>query len=575
MLSIFGRLFARLLGAAIVLAWNLTFSSISHAQDAGAMQRELQLQIERSSPVPRVERVKPSESRQESQDEQKIFINGFKFTGNTLVSDGELEAIVRPWTARKVAFSDLKDVTSAIQDFYAKQNRIALVTIPPQEIVGGVVLIEIHEGKMGSVIVEPAAPDLSLRISPETARLYLTTESNGTKYIDTQPLERGLILLNELPGVYASGAFEPGATPNESDFRVKLNDGPLFSGQAALSNYGSPSTGAGQAIANLSLNDPLGLGDQATLDAIQSLGSSYGQLGYSLPVGQNGLRVGVQGSYLTYQTLASWNSLQTQGTASTISANATYALVRLAGNTLNVRAAIEDRNYSNNQLGTNISQYQISAFTLGVNGNYFHTADSIINYSLTGTVGNLNINNLTQAGQDFAGPGSAGGFQKLSFNVSRNQELEFLPNTSWLLSAYGQFANKNLNSSEQIYMGGPYAVRAYPVAQGAGSQGAIVSTELQHRIDQNWGIGGFIDVGWVQQYVNLYQNWQGLTNANNNYQLAATGLTARYVYDHLLVNAALALRVGQNPLYNSSGQQLNADNAYRTVQAWVRASYLF
>ena len=89
------------------------------------------------------------------------------------------------------------------------------------------------------------------------------------------------------------------------------------------------------------------------------------------------------------------------------------------------------------------------------------------------------------------------------------------------------------------------------------------------------GFWGFIDVGWVQQYVNLYQNWQGLTNANNNYQLAATGLTARYVYDHLLVNAALALRVGQNPLYNSSGQQLNADNAYRTVQAWVRASYLF
>ena len=242
---------------------------------------------------------------------------------------------------------------------------------------------------------------------------------------------------------------------------------------------------------------------------------------------------------------------------------------------MNLRVGIDDRTYSNNQSGTNISQYQITAFSVGVNGNFFDTANSVVNYGLTGVSGNLNIINLTQAGQDFSGPGTAGAYLKLSFNASRNQELSFLPNTTWLLSAYGQFANKNLNSSEQIYMGGPYAIRAYPVAQGGGSQGAIVSTELQHRLDENWQLGGFVDVGWVQQFVQTYPAWQGLTNASNSYQLAAAGLTLKYTYERWLVNAALALRVGENPLYNSSGQQLNTDNAYRTVQAWVRASYAF
>jgi len=563
------------LGKTLVFFLNICLAQYSHAQDAGALQRELQLQIERSTPPPPVERAPPTAPKQGNPNEQTISVKGFKFSGNTLVSDEQLQVIVKPWTNNQITISDLKDVTTAIQDYYAKQNRIVIADVPPQEIKEGIILIDIHEGKLGSVIVDSDPPGLSLRISPETVKLYLITEPNGTQYIDTKPLTRGLILLNELPGVYATGVFEPGANPSESNFHVKLGDGPLFSGQAALSNYGSPSTGAGQAFASLSLNNPSGIGDQATLDALQSLGSSYGQFSYSLPVGHDGLRVGVQGGYLTYQTLASWNANQTQGTAATIGANASYALIRETGNSMNLRAAIENRNYSNTQFGQNISQYQITAFTFGLNGNFADTTSSIINYTLTGTSGNLNIDNLTQAGQDFSGPGTAGGFQKGSFSINRNQELSFLPDTTWLISAYGQFANKNLNSSEQIYMGGPYAVRAYPIAQGAGSQGVIVSTELQHRINENWGIGGFIDVGWVQQFVNLYPNWQGLTNANNNYQLAATGLSAKYTYDRWLVNASLAVRLGENPLYNYSGQQLNTDNAYKTVQAWIRGSYAF
>jgi hemolysin activation/secretion protein len=217
----------------------------------------------------------------------------------------------------------------------------------------------------------------------------------------------------------------------------------------------------------------------------------------------------------------------------------------------------------------------VTAFNLGVNGNYYDTSKSVINYSLTSTTGNLSIKNASQSQQDSLGPGTAGTYQKYSYSVSRNNELSFLPNTNWLLSAYGQFSNKNLNSSEQIYLGGPYAVRAYPVAQGGSSQGTILSTELQHRLDQHWQIGGFVDAGWVQQFITTYPNWQGLTNANNNYQLFASGLTAKYTLDSLAINAALAMRVGQNPLYNSSGQQLNVDNAYRTVQGWIRASYAF
>ena len=124
-------------------------------------------------------------------------------------------------------------------------------------------------------------------------------------------------------------------------------------------------------------------------------------------------------------------------------------------------------------------------------------------------------------------------------------------------------------------MGGPFGLRAYPVSQGGGSQGAIFTSELNHRLTESWQVGGFVDVGVVQQYVSTFTSWQGLTNAGNVYYLADTGLTAKYTYKQVNVASSLAYRVGNNPLYTSSGQQLNADNAYKTVQVWVKVSLYF
>jgi len=317
----------------------------------------------------------------------------------------------------------------------------------------------------------------------------------------------------------------------------------------------------------------MGYGDQVTLDALQSLGSSYVQLGYSLPVGYDGWRTGVQASYLTFHTLTS--AIPTLGNATTVGVNASYALLRNPGNSATLRFSMDDKNYENNQAGENISKYQITSLSAAVNGNFSDSTHSVINYSLTLTSGNINIINDTQAEQDLSGPKTVGRYNKLGYNVSRTQELSFLPKTSWLISAYGQFADKNLNSAEQMYIGGTYAVRAYPVSQGGGSQGVVISSELQYRLDEKWQLGTFADLGVVKQYVNTYSNWQGLTRANNTYPLGAVGATAKYTLGRWGASAIVAFRVGQNPLYNSSGLHLNADSEYRYVQGWIRASYAF
>ena len=567
-----------------LFAMGATASTMAWSQaapDAGALQNQLDLQIQRESQAPLVQPPKPEQKAPSENRGPKISITRFTFEGNTLFSSKELEQVVAPWSNKTLQISELQDAAVAIQNFYSVNHRIAQAVLPPQEIKDGIVLIKILEGKMGSVIVEPVdtTGQSSQRFSLERAKVYITHGVSGEVFINTQATERAMLLLNEVPGVSATGAFEPGDSTGLSNFKVKVSDTPWFSGQVAVSNYGSASTGAAQAIANLSLNNLSGIGDQINLNAIQSQGSGYIVGNYIAPIGYGGWKVGVQSSYLQYMTLPNWNSsTPSAGSAATFQANTTYALQRSQSANSTAKLSIENRSYNNVQTVpyiATLSSYQITATNLSIGGDWATNENGFLSYSAGYVLGHLGIRDLAQSQQDQNGVGTAGSYSKWTFNLSHTQSLSFLKDTTWTNSIYGQFASKNLNSSEQIYLGGAYGLRAYPTSQGGGSQGAILSTELLHRIDENWQVGAFGDLGLVQQYVNLYSGWQGLTNANNNYQLGDAGITARFSYERLLVSASLAARIGNNPLYNSSGQQLNVDNAYKSVQAWVRASIPF
>ncbi len=565
---------------AVILAGVSASAWSQSAPDAGALQRNLDLQLQRESQAPLVQPPKSEKKAPNENRGAKITVSHFTFEGNTLFSGKELDQVVAPWVNKTLQISELQDAAVAIQDFYSAHQRIAQAMLPPQEIKDGVVLIKILEGKMGSVIVEPAdiSPEAKTRFSLERAQAYITNGAHGEVYINTQTTERSMLLLNEVPGISATGAFEPGDGAGLSNFKVKLSDTPRFSGQAALSNYGSASTGAAQAIANLSLNNLSGIGDQVNLNAIQSEGSGYVVGNYIVPVGYDGWKAGVQSSYLQYMTVPNWTSTPSAGSAATFQANTTYAVQRSQSANSTAKLSIENRSYNNVQTApsiTTLSSYQITASNLSISGDWATANGSIFNYSAGYVFGHLGIRDLSEAQADQNGVGTAGAYSKWTFSLTYAQDLSFLGDTTWTNSIYGQFANKNLNSSEQIYLGGAYGVRAYPTSQGGGSQGAILSTELMHRINESWQVGAFGDLGLVQQYVNLYSGWQGLTNANNQYQLGDAGMTAKFAYEKLLVSASLAARIGNNPLHNSSGQQLNVDNAYKTVQAWVRASIPF
>ena len=558
-----------------ILLWNTSALSATNDNISAILQRDLEVQLKKSAPPPLPKVQKPIEQKKPVDGEQTVQIKNFLFSGNKLLTEQELQSVVAKWKNRTLTFDDLQNVIADIQEYYSSKNRIVKALLPEQEIKDGIVSIKIVEGVLGDVVVEQKSQ--KPRMAAETVKKYFKGEKDSV-YIDTKDLQRKIFILNDLPGVNAIGTYEQGKKEGESNFKVTVEDTPFFKGEVAAANFGSKSTGSNQAIANVSFNNISGIGDLFSVNGIKSSGSDYVQGSYAVPILYDGLKLALNASKLDYQTLSSFSSTnQSKGDAKTYAANFTYPVYRTDRASVNAKVGYETKDYLNTNVLTaaTISDYKIDNMIAGLNGFLYNNDQSSISYNANVTFGRLKINDAAQETSDNTSAKTKGSFEKLAFNISRNQPLPDLKNTNWLISVDGQTANKNLNSSEQISLGGPYAVRAYPTGQGSGSQGVILKTELQYPYDKNLTFGPFLDVGFIKQYINTYTDWQGSTRAKNDYSLAATGITGTYKYNEFNVNGTLAYRIGDNPLRTSTGEQLNADNDYKRVQAWIRASYNF
>jgi hemolysin activation/secretion protein len=568
--------FTRQLGKFIFLLGSLgPLVAFAQTPDAGALQQQLQREVDQERPFQPPEQLLKKKEREltpAKPGEQTIDVKGFKVTGITLITEQHAQEVLKPYAGRQLTVTQIKEAANAVTLLYQDIGRVAQATLPPQNVTDGIIEIKMIEGRMGDVIIErlEASPG---KLKSDIIQNFLYANNPKGDLLSIPGLERSLSLLNELPGTMVEGQLSEGSEPGTSNITINSAETPLFTGRVDAANYGSPSTGAAQAIASLNLNNLAGIGDLLSLDAIGSQGSIYGQLKYGIPLGYQGWKVSVGASNLNYKTLTSYSPTISEGNAQVYGLYSTYALTRSSSAQSNLTLNYENKNYVNKTNYIEVSNYQLNNISAGFNG-YEVKFDSSVSWGITATVGNLTIANTTQANNDLNGAATAGTFGKLSFNGAYSQELP-IERTSAQISAYGQVANKNLNSAEQFYLGGPYGIRAYPVAQGPGSQGAIASVEVTHKYDDNLSLGAFFDAGVVQQYVSTYANWQGQTNAPNAYPLYATGLTAKYSYDRFLLQAALAFRVGSNPLYTQSGQQLNVDNFYRNTQGWIKGTFYF
>lgn len=570
----FTRIHLALLVALISITSAKAFAA---GADAGTLDQifKKQIELEKNEAHPE-SLIKKKESIPVAPSDADILIEvkEFKVTGMTLFTSEEAQAALSAFNNQKLTLKQINEAGNAIVNLYKKKGRIAQAIVPPQEIKDGIVEIKIIEGKVGSIIIEPAFAQDPPRLSKKVTKKFISYYNAEGQLINLDGLERSLSLLNEIPSVHAEVSLESGQDDGTTNILMKVDELSKLSGRVDLTNYGSASTGYAQAVANINLNDLSGIGDSGSIDVLKSQGSIFAQARYFVPANSDGLRIGVGASTLNYDTLASFSEVLSNGRSSTVGLYSNYALERTPRSNKTVSFNMEHRAYINYTNDVEVSKHLINSATLGLQGNQF-VGDASLIWSLSAVYGNLMLNNNSQLEFDKATVKTEGGFGKLSLYSVFMKPLP-IKKTSLMLTMNGQLASKNLNSAEQLYLGGPNGVRAYPLSQGGGSQGVILSAEVNHVFENNLEVGVFLDAGLIQQFKHTYQDWRGLTNADNTYALYASGFDAKYRYKKKAeISGAVAYKLGDNPLYTWTGEQLNVDKHERSVQFWLKGSFFF
>jgi len=400
----------------------------------------------------------------------------------------------------------------------------------------------------------------------------LNAQQKQGALLNADALDRGLLLADDLPGVAVAGSLQEGYKPKETDLLVRLTDEPLLYGDAGVDNTGPRATGANRATANFNLNSPLGLGDLTSTNVMHTQGSDYIRLDESLPVGVNGWRVGVNGSYLKYKLVApEFTALNALGTSDAAGLEATYPLIRSRLKNVYFSANLDHKNFDNQASGATTSKYTDNTATVGLSGNLFDNigGGGANSASLSFIDGILDLNNSPNQAADAAAAKTAGRFDKLRYSASRQQVIT--EDWSFFSALSGQRANKNLDSSEMFYLGGASGVRAYPANEGGGTDGDLLNLELRRKLPRGFTFVGFYDYGQIT--INKNNNFTG-ASAINEYSLKGVGFSMAWqAANGFNLKATYSRRLGDNPNPTSTGT--DQDGSFVRDRLWLVANIPF
>jgi hemolysin activation/secretion protein len=549
----------------------LMFSASLHAQsapDAGKLLRDVERSpaLPPASPPPATAPARTPEPA----GGPRVQVTAFKLTGVTLLPESELQARLAPFVGSQASLADLQRAADAVAKRYQEAGYLVRAYLPEQALRDGVVTIAVLEGRLAAVRVEQAPP--GRHISESRVRNMMTARQKVDAPVRADDVQRSIGLLNAMPGISASSVLEPGDQPGETRLVVAVKDEPSVTGQAQVDNAGARASGEWRATGGVSLNSPLRFGDQLQFFASKSSGSTYGNAGYSVPIGYDGLRGGLNVSRLVYGY--DLQATRYSGAAGTVSAALTYPIVRSQTFNLGVSANYDRKRFDNAVAGVQINDKVVSVATLGFAGD---AADNLFGggltqFSLAAMSGRLDLSRNPAdlaADQAAGGPERHGHFQKIVWSLTRSQRITAAD--ALQLTFSGQRASRNLDSSEKFSVTGSNGVRAYSTSEPSGDDAELLTAEWRHQFGDKLSVSLFHDDAHVRRDHNL----NNASLSPNTYHLASNGVGLGWGRaDTVLIRAAVAWRQGENPVRNAA-TGADSDGTHRNPRFFISVLKVF
>lgn len=210
----------------------------------------------------------------------KIIIWKFEVLGNTVFSQEEIDKVLKPYTLRPISFTELLEAQVALTNLYVENGYITSgAFIPPQDIENRVVKIQAVEGRVDDIEIT-GLDRLNADYVRSRLKLATGTPLNRDKLLEALQLLRLDPLIANL-----SAELSAGVHPASSILAVNVQEADAFSGLVSFDNYRVPSVGTDRRQAQITHNNLLGFGDRFNIAYTNTDGSdALSDLSYTVPI---------------------------------------------------------------------------------------------------------------------------------------------------------------------------------------------------------------------------------------------------------------------------------------------------
>ena len=438
---------------------------------------------------------------------------GISAPGLPLLADPGFTAKVSPYIGGKVTMGDLNKIADTVTAWYRDHDQpFVSVTIPPQNITAGTVQVVVMQYRIGAVKPEGNnwfSSDLPVHESGLEPGQTLTL--NG--------VQEGLQRLNGNPFRTVNTVFQPGEETGVTDVILKTEDRlplRLYStfDNAGTANLGRAEWGVGAGWGNL-----FGLDQQVSYQFTRSLSARFNahSLNWTAPLPWNDKLV-IFGSYEEEKPAAgiAFNEDGNSGQASLryVHSFPAFALAKGVDFSHDIQVGYDFKTTNNN---LEFGGFQVFASAVEVDQFpivYEATETDIWGQTAFENQLVLSPGGITGGNTDAAlrasDPRSRAAYVYDRISLTRTTDLP--AKFSLVSRVLGQLADGNLQSSEELGLGGAASVRGYYTDTAIASEGVLVSNEIRAPavslakvlgqklpVDDQLQVGAFWDWGHVSQ----------------------------------------------------------------------------
>ena len=531
--------------------------------------------------IPKIDKEKEKKTKPVKDLKSSILVNDIRFSGKVeKFTVAKLKSLLKNYINKTLTFSEINEAVELIQEFYLVNDFfLAKVSLPEQEVVDGIIYININEGRLDKK--DPYV------IKAENLRLYNDVLSDYLENalstgVTKNGLERALLNINDLPGISAVSTIEPGVEEGSSKIVLNVIEDDLITGSITLDNHGNRYTAKQRSTIKIDVNNPSKIGDKLSITKTfnDDQKFDFSQFDYEVPLGQSGFKAYASASRLEFEI---GKELKTDpvsmGNADTYEVGIKYPIQRTNNQSLFLKTSIEKKEIYNETTGvlTNDKTVENTKIGFEFEGKNTFQDSSLTGISVSGIFGELDLSKVNSDylnDQKASGPKTHGDFNKVVLDFYHIHKFTDKINFKYYGSL--QHASKNLDSSEKISLGGVSGVRAYPSGEASGDEGYKLSFEVQYDLskpDMDFDLIGtlFYDYGRVRQY----KDSSNITlTTPNEYSLSGWGVSFDLIAnERVKLNLGWAQAIGDNDGQSASGN--NSDGRGGSSRAWFQVVFRF